>query len=117
MDPRMMHRVVDMRRILNFEFNVTSAARCPAYNAIVSTTGPTGPHTPIIVDDGGKPRCHSLDFAMYGHQVAKLESMARQHGFTGIGLKQHGPWGKRFIHLDDLPEGPGRPRPWTWTYS
>ena len=116
MDPRFMHRIVDMRRILNFAFVVTSAARCSAYNATVSSTGVNGPHTPLILGDGAKAMCHSLDFAMYGYQVARLESMARQHGITGIGLSQKGPHNKRFIHLDDLPEGIGRPRPWTWTY-
>jgi hypothetical protein len=51
-----------------------------------------------------------------GHEVYVLTKLAMQHGFTGIGLKQHG--ASRFLHLDDLPNGnPTGPRPWIWTYA
>jgi zinc D-Ala-D-Ala carboxypeptidase len=40
--------------------------------------------------------------------------MALSVGFTGIGVKQHG--AGRFIHLDDLPNAEGQPRPHLWSY-
>jgi len=40
---------------------------------------------------------------------------------TGIGVKQNGPAGKRFIHLDNLgisyTKLTGGPRPWIWSYA
>ena len=40
---------------------------------------------------------------------------------TGIGVKQNGPAGKRFIHLDNLGSKytklTGGPRPWLWSYA
>lgn len=42
-----------------------------------------------------------------------------RHGFSGIGVQQK-PAMKhesRFIHFDDLPHDPTRPRPWLWSYS
>jgi hypothetical protein len=40
--------------------------------------------------------------------------LALAKGFTGIGVQQKG--GGRFIHLDNLPNGPGQPRPTVWSY-
>ncbi len=34
----------------------------------------------------------------------------------GIGIKQKGDYASRFVHLDDLPNGSGQPRPWCWSY-
>lgn len=34
--------------------------------------------------------------------------------FTGIGIQQKG--GDRYIHLDNLPNAPGQPRPTVWSY-
>ena len=36
-------------------------------------------------------------------------------GMTGIGIKQHGPHNKRFIHLDNL-DNSTHPRPTIWSY-
>ncbi len=46
-----------------------------------------------------------------------LIALAHKHGFSGIGLRQHGDYKGRFVHLDDLSNATGRPRPWIWTYS
>jgi RimJ/RimL family protein N-acetyltransferase len=35
-------------------------------------------------------------------------------GFTGMGFQQKG--NSRFLHLDDLPDAPGQPRPTVWSY-
>jgi len=85
---------------------VTSAARCPAYNSDpkVSLTGKTGPHT----------TGRATDFAVSHADALTLFDLARQQGFTGIGVQQKG--AKRFLHLDDLPNAPGQPRPTIWSY-
>ncbi len=81
---------------------VTSAYRCPAHNAAVSTTGANGPHT----------TGHAVDVAMAGEDTFLLMAMATALGFTGVGIKQHGPWCDRFIHIDLLPVN--RPRVWSY---
>jgi uncharacterized protein YcbK (DUF882 family) len=106
MAPRFMRRLVELRKKLNFPLILTSAYRCPEYNARVSSTGSSGPHT----------TGQAVDIAVYGYRAAKLVGLARKYGFTGVGLKQKGPHVGRFVHLDDLEEADGRPRPWVWTY-
>ncbi|MBM3273067.1 DUF882 domain-containing protein [Candidatus Kaiserbacteria bacterium] len=83
---------------------VTSGARCPKYNAKVSTTGETGPHT----------TGRAVDLAVERQAAWRVLDIAFQLGFTGIGVQQKGP--SRFIHLDDLPNKPGQPRPTVWSY-
>jgi len=39
-----------------------------------------------------------------------LVSIAIDHGFTGVGGRQHGDLARRFLHLDDLENAPGQPR-------
>lgn len=82
---------------------VNSGARCPAYNNKVSGTGLTGPHTKGAIDVGVR-----------GDQALTVVRIALEEGFTGIGVSQKGD--KRFIHLDDLPNAPGQPRPTIWSY-
>lgn len=84
---------------------VTSGYRCPAYNALKSKTGRTGPHTVAAVDVW-------IDPAL----VWDFIELATSLGFSGLGLHQHGPHAERFVHLDDLPNGSGCPRPRVWTY-
>ena len=107
MNPRFMRRIVDMRRLLGIPFVVTSAIRCSEFNSKVSArTGLHGPHT----------TGHAIDVQVSGSDAMKIVGAARQHGMTGIGVKQHGPHKDRFIHLDDLALDMGRPRPWVWSY-
>ena len=83
---------------------VTSGARCPDYNEKVSHTGRTGPHT----------KGRAIDFAIRGGDALHLLMLAVTMGFTGIGVSQKG--ASRFLHLDDLPNAEGQPRPWVWSY-
>ena len=83
---------------------VTSGARCPAYNAKVAHTGETGPHT----------TGRAVDFAIRGGDALALVGLALEQDFTGVGVSQKG--ASRFLHLDDLPNAPGQPRPWIWSY-
>ena len=85
---------------------VTSGYRCPIHNDAVSSTGLTGPHTTGCAVD-----IHVVGFAT--HRLMKQASIA---GFSGIGVAQKGEHNSRFLHLDVLDAGEGRPRPWVWSY-
>jgi zinc D-Ala-D-Ala carboxypeptidase len=102
-----MEKIITIRKIAGFPFPVPSAYRCPSHNIAVSSTGPYGPHT----------TGHSIDIGVYGYKAVTVFRLVITHGgFTGIGINQKGPLYQRFIHLDDLEEKAGRPRPWIWTY-
>lgn len=99
-----MDKVQVLRERVGFGLPVTSAARCPAYNARVSSTGATGPHT----------TGRAIDLGVSGARAHRVLAEALALGFTGIGVAQKG--AGRFIHLDDLPNGPNCPRPFVWSY-
>jgi uncharacterized protein YcbK (DUF882 family) len=93
-----------LREAYGKPLTMTSGARCGSYNAKVSETGSTGPHTT------GK----AADFLADRGDAYQLLRMAMQLGFTGIGVSQKG--AGRFLHLDSLRAGPGQPRPTLWSY-
>ena len=99
-----MDKVEILRVRAGFSMPVTSAARCPTHNAEVSHTGRSGPHT----------TGRAIDIAVSGSRALELVRMALASGFTGIGVNQKGD--ARFIHLDDLPNKDGQPRPHIWSY-
>jgi len=99
-----MDRIEKLRKACGFPFIVTSAARCPKHNAVVSGTGATGPHT----------TGRAIDIGVSHARAHTLVTAALFMGFTGIGVQQKG--GSRFIHIDDLPNAPGQPRPTIWSY-
>ena len=107
MDESFVKRLQHLRKQCGFPFVISSGYRCPNHNARVSSTGSVGPHT----------TGHAVDIVCSGENAVKLTSGARLYGMTGIGVKQHGPHGKRFIHLDDLQNAVNQPRPWIWSYS
>jgi uncharacterized protein YcbK (DUF882 family) len=88
---------------------------------------------PMLITSGFRSRNHSaeqkkkrlgthamgcaVDVECFGSDALKLIELARKHGFTGIGVKQHSDTNKRFIHLDDAPNATHRPRPWLWSYK
>ena len=82
---------------------VSSYYRSPEYNAKVSSTGESGPHT----------TAKAIDFQIAGEDAYMMTQIAMRHGFTGIGVNQRGPWDKRFIHVDIL-GGEKRPRLWNY---
>lgn len=90
---------------IRFPIPVTSGYRCPEHNQKVSSTGANGPHT----------TGHAADLGVRGAQALELLTIATACGmFSGIGLNQKGEG--RFLHLDDLKNAPGQPRPHCWTY-
>lgn len=99
-----MEKVERVRMHAGFSLPVTSAARCPAHNALVSATGRKGPHT----------TGRAIDFGVRGAQALTVARIAIEEGFTGIGINQKG--GARLVHIDDLPNADGQPRPTIWSY-
>lgn len=99
-------RLERLRLLCDFSFKVNSGARCAKHNLEVATTGEDGPHT----------KRGAFDIGVYGENALRLVDRAREVGFTGIGVNQKGPHEKRLIHIDDLPDAPGQPRPWIWSY-
>ncbi len=108
MDVGFMSKLQLIRTQLMVPMVITSGFRCPEHNVNpkVSTTGRHGPHT----------TGHAADVRLYGHDVARLIEIALRVGITGIGVRQKGAYNGRFIHLDDLPNKHGQPRPWIWSY-
>ena len=94
----------DLRDKCGFPLQVTSGYRCPTHNDRVSSTGLTGPHTTGRAADFLVSRSNAYDTVKY----------ALLMGFTGIGVNQKG--SGRFIHVDDLPNGPNQPRCTIWSY-
>ena len=100
-----VQRLQRVRDRMGTPLKVSSGYRCPAHNVTVSTTGPGGPHTKA-----------AFDIAISGPAAFLLLVHALAEGFTGIGVNQKGPHESRFIHLDDLADEEGRPRPTIWSY-
>ena len=101
-----MEKVETLRVKLDRPLRVSSAARCPEHNARVSSTGLTGPHT----------TGRAIDLLCSGLNAFEVVMLAQQMGFTGIGVSQKGEHLSRFLHLDDLTNETGQPRPWIWSY-
>jgi len=100
MNSDFMEALQRVRDALGRPMRVTSGFRCPEHDKAIGGAGvhPTGQATDIAVS--GTDAYHLLSYAM--------------DLMTGVGLKQHGPHDKRFVHLDTT-IGPARP--WIWTYT
>lgn len=107
----MAHEFIDklqrLRDLCGFALIVNSGYRCPDHNARVSSTGRGGPHTTGRATDLRLDRKRAYIALEYALSMGE---------FTGVGLAQKGETLSRFIHLDDLPNRPGQPRPTIWTY-
>lgn len=102
MDADFMRRLEGLRIAYGRAVPVTSGFRTAAYNKRVGGS-----------DASAHLSGHAVDVAVAGEGAFTLVKLAFAHGFTGIGLKQSGPWETRFVHLDDLAQGM-RPRIWTY---
>ena len=83
--------------------NLSSAYRCKIHNKVVGG-----------VEDSPHPLGRGVDIPISGLYAYTLLTIAISVGFTGIGIRQHGDWSKRFIHLDNFTHDK-RPRIWTYT--
>ena len=113
--PAFMDKLYLLRVACDFPFIVNSAYRSASHNA----------------REGGRPGSahllgRAVDIAVHGERAWTILVQAPGFGFTGIGARQHGPHGRRFVHLDDAPAlraddvedgGVPRPRPYFWTYA
>ena len=104
-----MKSLEKIRVEMNRPLKLSSAKRCSKHNQAVSSTGPNGPHTDH--GDGGQ----AVDILISGSDALRLMEVARKYGMSGIGVKQSGK--NRFIHLDNLGNATGQPRPWVWSYT
>lgn len=105
--PDFLDRLQLLREQLAFPLRVSSGYRSPAYNEKVSASGRTGPHT----------TGRAVDLLIYGERAYHAIALAPSLGFTGIGVSQKSPMGRRFLHLDDLDTSGGlHPRPRLWSY-
>lgn len=102
-----VQRLQRVRDRVGHYLKVSSADRCPEHNNAVSKSGRNGPHTKA-----------AFDIAIYGPDAYHLVHAAIIEGFTGIGVNQGPtvPLNKRFIHLDDIEDAEGSPRPNVWSY-
>lgn len=96
-DPAFLDKLQELRDAYGKPMPVTSYYRSPEYNAVVSSTGRTGPHT----------TGRAVDIAVRGYEAAVLTGLAVDLGFTGFGWQQKG--AGRFLHLDTL-----EPRSWSY---
>ncbi len=101
MDPDFMNHLQRVRDAYGRPMSITSGYRCPKHDRAI---GGAGVH----------PMGRAADTAASGKNVYHLLKIALTMGMRGIGLKQHGDYEGRFMHLDDL-DGPMRPRIWTYT--
>ena len=105
MDRSFMRNLIRLRRNFGRPMVITSHFRTPEHNAKV------GGSTHSAHLEG-----RAVDVSVSGPDAYRLAKMAFQHGFTGVGIKQHGAYPSRFIHLDDCQNSDERPRPRLWTY-
>jgi uncharacterized protein YcbK (DUF882 family) len=105
MDNGFLWQLEILRSRVGFPLIVTSGYRCPEHNQRCSSTGLNGPHT----------TGRAVDFKVDGNKAfVVVRSAMLTLDFTGIGVQQKGQ--NRFIHLDNLPNAPGRLRPTIWSY-
>lgn len=87
---------------------------------------------PLVISSGYRSTSHSIekakaspgvhctgkaaDIAVCSRDADRLIRTAIELGFVGIGIKQHGDYSKRYVHLDTVPDGNGFARPMIWTY-
>ena len=103
MDAGFMIKIETLREALGFPFPVTSGYRCPQH-PIEARKKRSGAHS----------TGHAVDIGVRGKNAYSLLWGALSGGFTGIGISQKG--SSRFIHLDDIEDSEGRPRPTIWSY-
>ena len=110
MDPTFLNRLQELRTLLAFPLYINSGFRCAKHNRAV---GGGLPHTL------GK----AADIAIAGRRAHKLIDVAIFLDFSGIGVRQHGLYDRRFIHLDTLTSQDFEDndvigeRPWIWSYT
>lgn len=104
MEPDFLDKIQILRTVYGLPMYGTSGYRHPTHPIEAKKSAP-GPHTTGRAADFGVSHANSYYL---------LEAIFKTGLFTGVGVQQKGVG--RFIHIDDLPETTGRPRPTTWSY-
>jgi zinc D-Ala-D-Ala carboxypeptidase len=106
MDETFIDKLQELRDKCGFPFRITSGYRCSEHpvEANRAARGKVGAHT----------TGQAADIAISGGDAYTLIKHATNMGFTGLGVSQKD--GTRFIHLDDIYNVDGFPRPWVWSY-
>ena len=99
-----------------FMFNLQVLRTKTGFPLIVSSGYRTPEHDAAIGGAGVHP-LGGVDITIYGPRAFTLVKLAMSMPyFTGLGVKQRGPYPGRFIHLDGLDDG-DHPRPRIWSYG
>lgn len=127
--------MIDWRLYPNFteeEFRCKHTGKCPMHpdflarlqrlraaygKPLTITSGYRDPTHPIEAKKpvpGAHATGRAADIGVTGGEALEIVRLALEFGFTGLGVQQKG--GGRFIHVDDVPGGPGMPRPSIWSY-
>ena len=92
MDEKFMSKLDELREKLKQPMTISSGYRSESHNIAIG---------------GSKQSAHlkgcAVDVVCSGHKAFEIVRLAMELGFTGIGVKQKGVHGKRFIHLDTMP--------------
>lgn len=100
-DPDLMHWLESVRTSYGYPMVVISGARCEKHNAAVGGAA-----------DSMHVRGLAVDVSVHGIMAMSLIGVAKLWGVQGLGLMQHGPVEKRYVHLDIGK----REAPTLWTY-
>ena len=105
MKPEFMKTLVEIRKEFDRPMVITSAFRCTKHNYNIG---------------GAKDSPHrhgqAVDVSVNLKDAYELICRSIRKGMPGIGVKQNGLMAGRFIHLDNMKEAKGRPRPTVWSY-
>ena len=89
MNEGFMKKLIALRKDLDQHIKIISGYRHMAYNDVLGGSRDS-PHLQ------GK----AVDIECHGKKAYNIIRLATEHGFTGIGVKQHGSKEDRFVHLD-----------------
>lgn len=104
-DTRFVGRLDGLREWLGAPIFINSGYRCPKHNMEVSNTGENGPHTTgLAADVRVRSPVEFYDLVAFAYDLE----------FRGIGIKMHGPFAGRYVHLDVINDGNIRPRIWNY---
>lgn len=102
MDHDFMAMLEESRELYDAPIHLNSAYRCEQHNKDVGG-----------VRNSAHCRGNAVDISINGENAFYLLDIVFTFGFTGIGIKQHGEYKDRFIHIDnDMNDM--RPRVWTY---
>ncbi len=105
MDEEFMKKLIALRKELNQHMNIISGYRHMAYNDVLGKNR----ESPHLLG-------RAVDVVCHGKKAYSIIRLGIAHGFTGIGVKQHGEKADRFVHLDNMNNGE-RSRPMFWSYK